>query len=79
MFPEEKSITASLWEIAIVKIKGITAKQARVSPTCRATWGNNKAAQIAVGHLLSEYADLVHLPANKDATFHFVLSVEREE
>ncbi len=61
-----------------MKINGITAKQAIVSPACRVTWGNDEAARIAANHLLKEYGNLVDLPANEKATFHFVLSVERK-
>lgn len=61
-----------------MKIKGITAKQAIVSPICRSNWGNSEAAKIAANHLLKEYDELVNLPANEKATFHFVLSVERK-
>ncbi len=62
-----------------MRIKGITAKQAIVSPTCRANHGKAVAAEIAVNYLLSEYGELVDLPTNKGTTFHFYLSVERKK
>jgi hypothetical protein len=62
-----------------MKIEGIKAKHAIVSPVCRTNHGKDVAAQIAVDHLLDEYDALVDLPFNEGATFHFVLSVERDE
>ena len=62
-----------------MKIKGIKAKHAIVTPTCRSNWGNRDAAEVAVKHLLEEYFQLVNLPSNEGATFHLALSVERDE
>lgn len=60
-----------------MNLPGIKAKHAIVSPTCRGNKGTLGAGSEAVGHLMEEYLTLADLPANKDAKFHFTLSVER--
>lgn len=57
-------------------IDGITAKHAIITPQCR-TKGNVVAFLEAVERLKEGYEDCLSYPANKNASFHLVLTVDR--
>ena len=59
------------------RIEGIKAKHARVSPTCQANKTTVGAGHEAIMLLMEEYQALAALEVNKNANFHFVLTVER--
>lgn len=61
------------------KVNGIKAKHSIVTPTCIKNKGVDNAALEAVNHLLNEYKHLTKLPANENANFNFVLTVERTD
>jgi hypothetical protein len=58
-----------------MNLPGIKAKHAIVSPTCQANKGILGAGVEASDRLMQEYLALADLPVNKEAKFHFVLSV----
>jgi hypothetical protein len=62
-----------------MRVPGIKAKHAIVTPVCRANRGPTSAAVEAMALLIDAYTELRELPVNKDADFHFVLFVERPE
>lgn len=57
-------------------VKGIKAVHAIISPTCRANRGDEGAIDEALRRIKDEYTRLL-LPANAEARFHLVLTVER--
>jgi hypothetical protein len=61
----------------MTRVEGIKAKHAIVTPTCRKSKGQLGAGSEAVQRLMEEYYNLSELEVNKDARFHFVLTVER--
>ncbi len=57
-------------------IPGIKARHAIVTPGCRVGKGLG-ALDEALERLRKEYLGLVNIPANSEADFHFVLTVNR--
>ena len=64
---------------SIASIPGIKAKHAVVSKDCVKFRGAAGAAEFAFELLKDEFLRLRVMEANKDAKFHFVLTVERED
>ncbi len=59
-----------------IRLPGIKAQHAIVTPTCRANKGSG-AMEEAINLLRMEYLGLVSHPANTEANFHFILMVDR--
>lgn len=58
-------------------IPGLKAKHAIITPACRQR-GDDVAIADATARMLVAFWDVAGAPANKDAQFHLVLTVERE-
>ena len=64
----------------MLNVPGIKAKHAIIKPTCRILHGDVNAFDIAVQRMREEYLILLNCsPQNKDASYHLVLTVEREK
>ena len=55
----------------------IQAKHALITPNCRKVHGHTVAFQRATNEIAGEYFQLVAYEANKAASFHLVLEIER--
>lgn len=58
-------------------IPGLKAKHAVVTPTCRASKGTQVALGEALDRLWDEYSLCCTFEANRNASYHFVLTIER--
>lgn len=61
-----------------MKIPGVIAKHAIITRMCRQNRGTSGAWKEAVARLRAEY-EACQVEANRDARFHLVLAVERDD
>lgn len=59
-------------------VPGISASHQMVTLQCRFNRGPEGAFSEAVNRLFAEYKRILPSPANEDATYHLVLTVERK-
>lgn len=59
-------------------IPGVQCGHVEIRKQCRANHGDMGAFEVAVEYARKKYAECVGAPANKEATFNLVLTVDRE-